>query len=40
LRSRLRWIVEASDSEATLAQLPPYVAERTTADEVRELPLP
>jgi hypothetical protein len=34
------WIVEATDSVAALAQLPPYVAERTTADEVREVPLP
>jgi hypothetical protein len=39
-RHGIRWIVEASDNEAALAQLPPYVAERTTADEVTELPLP
>ena len=34
------WIVRASDMEAALAQLPPYVAERTVAEEVREVPLP
>ena len=34
------WFVRASDVEAALAQLPPYVAERTVAEEVREVPLP
>jgi hypothetical protein len=34
------WIVQATDSEAALAQLPPYVAERAIAEEVREVPLP
>ena len=34
------WIVQAADVSAALAQLPPYVAERTTAEEVREVPLP
>jgi hypothetical protein len=34
------WLVRASDVEAALAQLPPYVAERTVAEEVREVPLP
>jgi hypothetical protein len=34
------WIVQARDGEAALAQLPPYVAERTIAEEVREVPLP
>ena len=34
------WIVQASDGQAALAQLPPYVAERTIAEEVREVPLP
>ena len=37
---RLWWIVEAADSAAALAQLPPYVAERTVAEEVREVPIP
>jgi hypothetical protein len=34
------WIVQATDTEAALAQLPAYVAERTIAEEVREVPLP
>jgi hypothetical protein len=34
------WIVEAADSAAALSQLPPYVAERTIAEEVREVPIP
>jgi hypothetical protein len=34
------WIVQATDSEAALAQRPPYVAERAIAEEVREVPLP
>jgi hypothetical protein len=34
------WIVQAADSAAALAQLPPYVAERTIAEQVREVPLP
>ena len=37
---RVWWIVEAADRPAALAQLPPYVAERTVADEVREVPIP
>jgi hypothetical protein len=34
------WTVEARDCGAALAQLPPYVATRTVADEVREVRLP
>jgi hypothetical protein len=34
------WIVRAADMETALAQLPPYVAVRTTVEEVREVPLP
>jgi hypothetical protein len=34
------WIVRAPDLEAALAQLPPYVAARTVAEEVRQVPLP
>jgi hypothetical protein len=34
------WTVRAVSGAAALAQLPPYVAERTTAEEVREVPLP
>jgi hypothetical protein len=34
------WIVEAADRAAALAQLPPYVAQRTVAEEVREVPIP
>jgi len=37
---RLWWSVEAADRGAALAQLPPYVAERTIAEEVREVPIP
>jgi hypothetical protein len=37
---RLWWTVEAVNLGAALAQLPPYVAERTIAEEVREVPLP
>ena len=36
----LWWTVAADDAEAALAQLPPYVAERTTVSEVREVPIP
>jgi hypothetical protein len=34
------WTVEALDRMAALAQLPPYVATRTVADEVREVRIP
>lgn len=37
---RLWWTVEATDRGAALALLPPYVAERTRAEEVREVPIP
>jgi hypothetical protein len=37
---RVWWTVEARDGEAALAQLPPYVATRTSVDEVREVPIP
>jgi hypothetical protein len=37
---RVLWIVEAADRAAALAQLPPYVAQRTVAEEVREVPIP
>jgi hypothetical protein len=36
---RLWWTVEAADEDAALAQLPPYVAARTHAEEVREVPI-
>jgi hypothetical protein len=36
----LWWTVEAPDEEAALSLLPHYVAERTVAEEVREVPLP
>jgi hypothetical protein len=32
--------VQAADRSAALAQLPPYVADRTVVDEVREVPIP
>ena len=37
---RMWWTVEAPDPSAALAQLPPYVATRTFADEVREVRIP
>ena len=37
---RLWWIVEACDRRQALSLLPHYVAQRTVAEEVREVPLP
>ena len=37
---RIWWTAEAADAEAALTQLPPYVAERTVVEPVREVPLP
>jgi hypothetical protein len=37
---RLWWTVQADDSAAALALLPPYVAERTVVEQVREVPIP
>jgi hypothetical protein len=34
------WTVEAADQTAALSQLPPYIAARTCADEVREVRIP
>jgi len=34
------WVVEATDPDAALELLPPYVAVRTVAEEVREVPIP
>ena len=34
------WTVEATDAPAALAQLPVYVADRTDAIEVAEVPIP
>jgi peroxiredoxin len=39
-RHRMWWAVEAPDRSAALAQLPPFVAPRTFADEVREVRIP
>lgn len=36
----LWWTVDAVGAADALAQLPPYVAERTTVSEVREVPIP
>ena len=36
----LWWRVEASSLDAALALLPPYVAHRTQAISVREVPIP
>ncbi|HWD73977.1 MAG TPA: hypothetical protein VG371_02480 [Solirubrobacteraceae bacterium] len=37
---RLWWVVRAADGAAALTQLPPYVAQRTVAEEVREVQIP
>jgi hypothetical protein len=37
---RVWWTVQAPDLGAALAQLPAYVADRTVAEEVREVPIP
>ena len=37
---RLFWTVQAPDTRAALSMLPDYVARRTVAEEVREVPLP
>jgi hypothetical protein len=37
---RAWWQVEAPDSQAALAQLPPFVAERTVAEAAREVRVP
>jgi hypothetical protein len=34
------WTVQAADQAAALGQLPPYVADRAVADEVRAVPIP
>lgn len=34
------WTVEAPNRDSALALLPSYVARRTVADEVREVPIP
>jgi hypothetical protein len=34
------WDVEAASPHAALAMLPPYVAQRTTVTEVREVSIP
>jgi len=36
----LLWRVEAADAPAALALLPPYVADRTVAVEVRDVRIP
>jgi hypothetical protein len=37
---RLYWFIEADDATDALGQLPPFVAERTEATEVREVAVP
>jgi hypothetical protein len=37
---RVWWTVQAPDLAAAMAQLPAYVADRTEAEEVREVPIP
>jgi hypothetical protein len=36
----LWWVVKAINGAAALAQLPPFVADRTALDRVSEVPLP
>jgi hypothetical protein len=37
---RVWWVVQAATEEAALSQLPYFVAQRTVAEAVREVPLP
>jgi hypothetical protein len=37
---RIWWAVDATDEAAALAQLPPWVAERTAVDRVSEVEIP
>jgi hypothetical protein len=37
---RIYWTVDVPSEEEALALLPPFVAERTRAVEVREVPIP
>lgn len=37
---RLWWTVEAPDAAAALAQLPPFLAERTRVTAVTDVPIP
>ena len=36
----LWWTIEAHDAEMALAQLPPWLADRTEVSEVSEIPIP
>lgn len=37
---RIVWTVEAEDMQRALALLPPFVAQRTEVNEVKEVPIP
>jgi hypothetical protein len=37
---RIWWAVDAADEQAALAQLPPWMAERTTAERVSDVAIP
>jgi hypothetical protein len=37
---RMFWTVQAASAEVALALLPPYVAERCDANEVKDVPIP
>jgi hypothetical protein len=39
-RHRAWWQVKATDAEAALAQLPPFVADRTVVEPAREVRVP
>jgi hypothetical protein len=37
---RTWWVIDAADADAALAQLPPFVAERTQVDPAQEVTIP
>jgi hypothetical protein len=37
---RIVWMVDATDPEAALALLPPYLGARTEVDPIREVTIP
>ena len=37
---RIFWVVQSGDVEAALAQLPPYLADRTDVTEVTDVEIP
>lgn len=37
---RLWWVIEAPNAEDALAQLPPFLAERTDVNAITDVPIP